>query len=404
MWRHGPRLSTVWLSTRPGGSQPARPAPSARPPAATALTLATASALARSGTRERTMSITVRSPRTDPAVPAGAAQAEAPAGPPGSGGPAHRDEARRASAPGRATPRRRSPQRRRRTRREALLFCALIAPNLLAILVFSYYPALYNIGLSFFEWDFVAPAPEWVGLENYTDLFTDASFGQVLKNTLIFTGVSVVGSLVLGLLLGSLLATKVPLTGFAQTMAFAPHMLPGAAVGILWLFMFDPNYGLSRWAFSLFGADSPAWTTTSDWSLWAITIAYTWQRLGFVTVICYTAILDLPRDVYEAAALDGAHGWKLFRHLTLPLLSPITFFLSITGIISAAQAFDIISIMTGGGPGTSSSTLSWMVYEEAFQKFDIGSASAAATVLLMLLLIITYVQVRYGDKKVNYDS
>ena len=341
------------------------------------------------------MSITVRSPRTDPAVPSGPAQAEAPTSPPAPPAPGTK---------GRSEERRRSPQRRRRVRRDALLFGALIAPNLIAIIVFSYYPALYNIGLSFFEWDFVAPSPEWVGLENYTDLFTDASFGQVLMNTLIFTGVSVIGSLVLGLLLGSLLATKVPFTGFAQTMAFAPHMLPGAAVGILWLFMFDPNYGLSRWAFSLFGADSPAWTTTSDWSLWAITIAYTWQRLGFVTVICYTAILDLPKDLYEAAALDGAHGWKLFRSLTLPLLSPITFFLSITGIISAAQAFDIISIMTSGGPGTSSSTLSWMVYEEAFQKFDIGTASAAATVLLGILLIITYVQVRYGDKKVNYDS
>lgn len=254
------------------------------------------------------------------------------------------------------------------------------------------------------EWDFVAPSPEFVGLENYTDLFTDPNFGQVMMNTLIFTGVSVVGSIIGGLLLGSLLATKVPLTGFAQTMAFAPHMLPGAAVGILWLFMFDPNYGLSRWVFSLFGADSPDWTTTSDWSLWAITIAYTWQRLGFVTVICYTAILDLPKDLYEAAALDGAHGWKLFRSLTLPLLSPITFFLSITGIISAAQAFDIISIMTSGGPGVSSSTLSWLVYEEAFQKFDIGSASAAATVLLAILLVITYLQVRVGEKKVNYSS
>src|SRR5699024_3565 len=260
----------------PGNRTPHTAPRRARPPRAPpapALPPAPAPALARSGPRERTRSITVRSPRTAPAVPAGAAQAEAPAGPPGSGGPAHRDEARRASTPGSATPRRRSPQRRRRTRREALLFCALIAPNLLAILVFSYYPALYNIGLSIFEWDFVAPAPEWVGPENYTDLFTDASFGQVLNNTLICTGVSVVGSLVLGLLLGSLLATNVPLTGFAQTMAFAPHMLPGAAVGILWLFMFDPNYGLSRWAFSLFGAESPAWTTTSDWSLWAITIA-----------------------------------------------------------------------------------------------------------------------------------
>ena len=341
------------------------------------------------------MSLTVRSPRLDQPVPAGVDPAGSLAEP----------GAKSASPrPSRSEERRRSPQRRRRVRRDALLFCALIAPNLLAIIVFSYYPALYNIGLSFFEWDFVDPRPEWVGVENYTDLFTDAGFGQVLKNTLIFTGVSVVGSLSLGLVLGSLLATKVPLTGFAQTMAFAPHMLPGAAVGILWLFMFDPNYGLSRWAFSLFGADSPAWTTTSDWSLWAITIAYTWQRLGFVTVICYTAILDLPKDLYEAAALDGAHGWKLFRHLTLPLLSPITFFLSITGIISAAQTFDIISIMTSGGPGTSSSTLSWMVYDEAFQRFDIGTASAAATVLLVLLLIITFVQVRYGEKKVNYDS
>lgn len=300
--------------------------------------------------------------------------------------------------------RRDSPARRRRRRRDALLFAALVAPNFLAIVVFSYYPAAYNIGLSFFEWDFVAPSPEWVGLENYADLFTNPKFGRILLNTLIFTLVSVFGSIIGGILLGGLLATKLPLTGFAQTMAFAPHMLPGAAVGTLWLFIFDPNYGLSRWLFSLVGMASPDWTTTSDWSLWAITIAYTWQRLGFVTVICYTAILDLPKDLYEAAALDGAHGWKLFRFMTLPLLSPITFFLSITGVISAAQAFDIISIMTGGGPGISSSTLSWMVYEEAFQKFNIGSASAAATVLLVILLILTFIQVRVGEKKVNYDS
>ncbi|MFC0673661.1 carbohydrate ABC transporter permease [Brachybacterium hainanense] len=311
-----------------------------------------------------------------------------------------------AAAPARHVPtredRRRSPQRRRRVRRDAILFFALIAPNFLAILVFSYYPALYNIGLSFFDWDFVAPVPEFVGLSNYLELLTDPGFGEVLLNTLIFSGASVVVSIAGGLLLGSLMATKVPLTGFAQTMAFAPHMLPGAAVGTLWLFMFDPNYGLSRWLFSQIGLASPDWTTTSDWSLAAITIAYTWQRLGFVTVICYTAILDLPKDLYEAAALDGAHGWQLFRHMTLPLLSPITFFLSITGIISAAQAFDIISIMTNGGPGTSSSTLSWMVYEEAFKNFDIGAASSAATILLIILLVVTWMQVRAGDKKVSY--
>lgn len=314
-------------------------------------------------------------------------------------GPAPRGPALR---PEIATARRRSPARRRRTRRDALLFGLLVAPNLAVILVFSYWPSLYNIALSLMDWDLVDPMPEFVGLENYAELLSDPDFGQILLNTLIFTGVTVVGSLVGGILLGSLLATKAPFTGFTRTMAFAPHMLPGAAVGILWLFMFDPGYGLSRWLFSLVGMDSPQWTTTSDWSLPAITIAYLWQRLGFVTVIYYTAILDLPRDVYEAAALDGAHGWRLLRHMTLPLLSPITFFLSITGIIASAQAFDIISILTAGGPGISSTTLSWMIYEEAFEAFDIGRASAAATVLFAILLVLTVIQVRVSARKVTY--
>src|SRR5699024_5610645 len=112
---------------------------------------------------------------------------------------------------------------------------------------FSYYPATYNILLSFMDWDLVAPYPEWVALENYVGLFTDIEFWQIMMNTLIFTGVTVVGSLVGGITLGTLLASRVPLTGLVRTFSFTPHMIPGAAVGMLWLFMFDPNFGLSRW-------------------------------------------------------------------------------------------------------------------------------------------------------------
>lgn len=305
---------------------------------------------------------------------------------------------------GRTSKRAMTPGQRRKTRRHTLLFFALVAPNAIVILVFSYYAAAYNIVLSFMDWDMVAPMPEWVGLQNFLRLVTDMEFWHIMLNTLIFTGVSVAGSLIGGLALGGLLATRVPFTGLTRTFAFTPHMIPGAAVGMLWLFMFDPNYGLSRWAFSLVGLDSPNWTTTSDWSIWAITIAYLWQRLGFVAIIYYTAILDLPSDVHEAASLDGATAFQRLRHVSLPLLSPITFFLSITGVLSAAQAFDLISIMTGGGPGISSSTLSWMIYDEAFQNFDVGRASAAATILLVLLLTLTFIQVRYGEKKVNYAS
>ena len=297
-----------------------------------------------------------------------------------------------------------TPARRRRIFRDAVLFFLLIGPNLTAILVFSYYPAVYNIVLSFMDWDLVAPFPEWVAFENYVSLFADAEFWRIMMNTLIFTGVTVVGSLVGGITLGTLLATKVPLTGLVRTLSFTPHMIPGAAVGMLWLFMFDPNFGLSRWLFNLVGMDSPNWTTTSDWSIWAITIAYLWQRLGFVTVIYYTAILDLPQEVHEAAGLDGANAFQRLWHVSLPLLSPITFFLAITGVLSAAQAFDLISIMTGGGPGISSSTLSWMIYDEAFKNFDIGRASAAATVLLILLVTLTFVQLKFGERKVNYAS
>lgn len=284
-----------------------------------------------------------------------------------------------------------------------MLFGALIAPNLIVILVFSYWPTIYNFVLSFTSWDLVDPQPTFVGLRNYLSMIDDARFHAALINTAIFTGVATIGSLVGGMAMGLLLAARLRFSGFVRTVAFAPHMLPGAAIGVLWLFIFDPTYGLSRVAFELIGLDSPRWTTTSDWSVWAITLAYLWQRLGFVTIIYYTAILDLPKDVYEAAALDGATGWRLHRHLTLPLLSPATLFLSITGLIGAAQAFDLIATLTEGGPGDSSTTLSWLIYATAFRDFDIGASAASATVMFGLLLVLTVVQLRIGDRTVHYQ-
>jgi sn-glycerol 3-phosphate transport system permease protein len=295
------------------------------------------------------------------------------------------------------------PAQRRRNLKNALLFFALLAPNLIVILTFSYWPTLYNFYLSFTDWDMVDPMPEFIGLENYADMFTDGEFGEALIKTTLFTVIATLATLIGGLALGTLLASKLRFSGIVRTLSFTPHMLPGAAVGMLWLFMFDPNYGLSRVFFGIFGAESPQWTTTSAWSIWSITIAYIWQRLGFVTIIYYTAILDLPRDVYEAAALDGATGRRLHRDMTLPLISPVTLFLSITGVISAAQAFDLIAVLTGGGPGTSSTTLSWYIYDQAFLERDVGASASGATVMFVLLLILTFIQLRIGDRKVHYS-
>ena len=298
-----------------------------------------------------------------------------------------------------------SPPKVRRSGRwrEPLLFVLLVLPNVAVIVIFAYYPAIYNFILSFSNWDFLTPRPEWVGLRNYINVFNSQQFYGVLWNTIIFVGVALVATLVGGLAIGTLLSQRLRFSGFTRTMAFAPHMLPGAAVGILWLFMFDPRYGLSRWLFSLVGLDSPQWTTTSDWSIWAITIAYAWQRLGFVAIIYYSAIQELPTEVLEAAKMDGATGLRLARSVALPLLSPVTFFLIITGIVSSAQAFDIIATLTNGGPGTSSSTLTWMVYREAFIDFDVGRSATTATVLFLLLAGVTLIQARTTGKKVHYS-
>jgi len=298
-----------------------------------------------------------------------------------------------------------TPRRRRQGRgKERLLFWAFVLPNLSVILIFSYYPTLYNFLLSFTEWDFVSPAPVMVGLENYRELLQpESSLAVALKNTGLFVTVVVLGTLIGGLAIGWLLSQRLRFTGLVRTIAFAPHMLPGAAIGMLWLFMFDPNYGLSRFLFELVGMDSPRWTTTSEFSLWSIIIAYSWQRLGFVAIIYYTAIVDLPSEIYEAAALDGARGWRLFTNITLPLLSPVTFFLSVTGIIAAAQTFDIIAVLTSGGPGESSTTLPWMIYSQAFHEFDIGTSATTATVMFVLLVIVTLIQAKHANRTVHYS-
>ncbi|EGD23724.1 glycerol-3-phosphate ABC transporter permease [Prescottella equi] len=295
-----------------------------------------------------------------------------------------------------------SRRRSRRRRREHLLFAMFAFPNLALIAVFAYWPVIGNAYLSLTRWDMIAPSPTFVGLENYTTLFTDPSFLRVLRITGVWV-VSVVGvSLAGGLALALLFATKVPGRKAVSALVFSPHILSGAAVAAVWLFVFDPNYGLSRVAFSLFGMDSPHWTTSSSWALPALIIVAVWKGVGFVAIVYLAALQSLPGDVLEAARLDGAGRWKTFRHIIFPLLSPTTFFLTVTQIIGAFQSFDLIAMMTGGGPAEATTTLSWFIYSQGFMQFKAGTAAAGAMIMFVLLLVVTVVQMRYVEKKVHY--
>lgn len=290
----------------------------------------------------------------------------------------------------------------RRRRRGYLLFAAFALPNLAIIAVFAYWPILENIYLSFTDWDFISPDVGFVGLLNYTGLFTSLAFPTVLLRTVVWVLAVVVVTMILGLALALLFSQGVKGTTAVQSLAFSPHVLSGAAIATIWLFIFDPNHGLTRLVFNAFGAESPSWISDASYALPALIIVSIWKGLGFVAIVYLVGIQQIPAEVLEAARIDGAGRWALLRQVIFPLLSPTTFFLIITQTISAFQAFDVIAMMTGGGPAGTTTTLSWFIYDEAFNRTNVGVSSAASMILFVVLMAITALQFRFVERRVHY--
>jgi ABC-type sugar transport system permease subunit len=286
--------------------------------------------------------------------------------------------------------------------REWLLFGLLVGPNLLLFGVFTFWPLLYNSYLSFVQWDMISPVKVWVGAANYQAMFADPSFKQVLFNTFYFTAVSVILTTVLGL--GAALLLNQPLRGrnSVRAILFAPTVLSGAAIGIVWIYIFDPRYGLLDAMLGWFGANSPEWLTNPRWAMPAVIIVYVWKNLGYSVVIFLAGLQGIPRELYEAARVDGASGWQRFRYVTLPGLSPVMFFLVLTGFLSSFQSFDIIKTMTDGGPVDATNTLIYYLYEQGFIGFNAGRAGVAAVLLFGMMLAFTMVQMRYAERRVTY--
>ncbi|MBA2278340.1 MAG: sugar ABC transporter permease [Chloroflexia bacterium] len=286
--------------------------------------------------------------------------------------------------------------------REWLLFLLFIGPNLVIFGLFTYWPMIENVRLSTQRWNMLSPRRTDVGLDNFRYLLEDGVFRQVLINTFYFTGAAVGLSLVLGLVVALLL--NQPLRGRDATRAivFAPTLLSGAAIGIVWAYIFDPRFGLLAQILGWFNIGSPDWLNRPEWAMPAIIIVYVWKNLGFAAVIYLAGLQGIPRDLYDAAKVDGANAWWRFRSVTVPMLSPISFFLVVTSILSTFQSFDIIRVMTRGGPVDATNTLVYYVWDEAFQRSNAGRAAAAALVLFVLMMVVTLVQLRYSERKVHY--
>lgn len=286
-----------------------------------------------------------------------------------------------------------------------VLFTLFMFPNLLLLSLFTFWPAIKNVSLSFHRTNLLNSKSTWVGLKNYQYIFEHPTFQLVLRNTLYFTVATLVGSLVLGLAIALLLNQKLRFRDAARAAVFAPYLLSGAAIGIVWAYIFDPRYGLLAQMLSWAGIGSPDWLNRPEWAMPAIIIVYIWKNVGFAATIFLAGLQAIPKDLYDAAKVDGANVFWRFRSVTLPMLSPISFFLLITTVLGTFQAFDIQRVMTQGGPAYATTTLVYYVYDQGFgQAANYGRAAAAAITLFAAMLVITIVQFRASRNQVHYDG
>lgn len=285
-------------------------------------------------------------------------------------------------------------------RREWWLAAALLAPNLILLAIFTYRPLLDNIRLSFFQWNISSPTSTFVGLQNYIEWFTRDDTKTIVFNTLVFTFFAVIGSMVIGLALALLLNQRIKGRNFTRSVVFAPYAISGAAIGVAFQFVFDPSFGLIQEMLSWFGIESPNFYAVPGWALFMVTFTFVWKNLGYTFVIYLAALQGLDKELDEAAAIDGTPWWRKFWRVTMPQLRPTTFFLSITVMLNSVQVFDIINVMTRGGPqGNGTQTLVYQIYNETFVNFRAGYGATAATILFLILLVITLIQVRIMDKR-----
>jgi sn-glycerol 3-phosphate transport system permease protein len=279
----------------------------------------------------------------------------------------------------------------------------MVAPSIAIFSIFFIYPIFYMIYLSFFNWDFINPVKEFVGLDNFTELFRNNEFLQVLSNTLNYTLLTVSLSIVISLFLAIWLNREGTWYGIVQGALFSPHIISLVSVSLVWMWLMDLQFGLLNWLLQLVGLPKLEWLSSPDSSLLSLVLVAVWKGVGYNALIFIAGLQSIPKDMYEASALDEANRLRTFYKITLPMLSPTLFFLIIINLISSFQVFETIAIMTKGGPVNSTNTLVFYIYEYGFRYFKIGYASAAGVVLLVVVGLLTLVYFKLLSRKVHYQ-
>lgn len=288
--------------------------------------------------------------------------------------------------------------------RETLAGYAFVGPMVLLATVLTIIPILLSFIISFTDWNFIAglKSINFIGLDNYTNMFSDEDFTKSMVNNFLLILVIPI-SLMISLILAVLINNATYFKDFFKVIYFMPFISSFVAVAVLWRVLYHPTSGPINGFLMAIGIDNPpAWLADPSFSLISVMIIMIWAGIGFEMIIFMAGLQNIPKDLYEAADIDGASKVRQFFKITIPLLSPTTFFLLITGIVGSFKVFDLIMILTNGGPAGSTSVIVFYLYKVAFIQLKSGYASAIGIMLLLIILLITIVQ-WFGQKKwVNY--
>ena len=300
-----------------------------------------------------------------------------------------------------------------RKRREALDAFSMLAPTLLGLLVFFAFPLGYSLVLSVTDTRLFGDA-NFVGLDNYVKALGDPTFQRALGNTLLFSAATLVASIVPALFLAVLLNEKLPAQAFFRGMYFVPVVASVVGVSLLWRYLLNFDFGFINYGIrelgKLFGAkwDGVPWLTDANIALISVIMVFSWKTVGYNMVILLSGLQSISKPLYEAASIDGASRWQAFRSITMPMLSPTTFFVLVTTLINCLQVFDIPYALgwtrsNTAGPANSMLTNSLHLYREGFINSQMGYASALAWVLFAIIMVITFIQFRMSNRWVNYE-
>lgn len=293
---------------------------------------------------------------------------------------------------------------RRRRSTETLAALGLAGPATFLLFLLLLGPSAAVVVLSVTDWQFGAKTIRFIGAGNFIEMFQDRVFRTSLLNTLLYVAVTVPISVGLGLGAALLIESRGSLQSFYRTVYFLPVTATLIAMAVVWEFLFHPNVGLVNLLLRTVGIPGTHWLNNPSTALYALAAIGIWQSIGFNTVLFLAGLKSVPRDLYDAAAVDGAHSaWEQFRRVTWPMLGPTLMFVLVIMAIRSFQVFDTVAVLTSGGPAKSTEVLLYTMYTESFHYFRTGYGSAVTVVFLVFVLTLTLLQVRFLDRRVHYS-